>query len=188
VAVVTLRPETFTLIKFDAAEVRAVIASTADAVGLAADEPVTVNVDETISLGRIRLQSLSPIELHVESGAFEDTKRLRSFGPEQTAGELARVFLRIIDRRSGRFDDAPADDKLTLQQAIAWDVSAVGRAVAAGLPGHKPRRLYAFRNRHGFTDAVDIEFERLWTAREISWTDIVAVCDRTSAANVGASK
>jgi hypothetical protein len=93
---------------------------------------------------------------------------------------LARVFLRILDRRSGRFDDAPADDKLSLKEAVAWDVNAVGRAVAAGLPGHKPRRLYAFRNRHGFTDAVDAEFERLWTAGEISWADIVAVCERTN--------
>jgi hypothetical protein len=187
VAVVTLTPASFSLVLFDAADVKAVIERTADRVGLGPDEPLRVEVDETISLGRIRVASVDPIHLHVESGALEDTKRLRRFGAEQTERELARVLFKVQDRRSGRFTDAPGDDGLALRESIAWDVYAAGRVARIGIDAQKDRRRYAFRNRHGFSDAVDAEFDRLWSAEGLSWADLAAVCARTEALGSGAT-
>lgn len=180
-AIVTVTPETFTLVLFDAAEVRAAIADTADRVGLRADEPLRVDVDETVSLGRVRVVSVDPVHLQVESGAMEDTKRLRRFGREQTTRELARVLFKVLDRRSDGFSDAPADDRLSLRESIAWDVYAAGRVQRIGLDAQADRRRYAFRNRHGFSDVVDAEFDRLWTAEALTWADLADVCRRTEA-------
>jgi len=179
VAHVTLTPERFTLVLFDADRVREVIERTAGRVGLGAHEELRIDVDETVSLNRIRVLAIDPVHLRVESGALEDTKRLRRFGEEQTERELARVLFKVLDRRSPGFADAPADDRLSLKDAISWDVYAAGRVERLGIPAQADRRRYAFRNRHGFTDAVDAEFDRLWSAEGRTWSDLVAVGRRT---------
>ena len=65
------------------------------------------------------------------------------------------TLLRVRDRLSGRFDDAPADSELSLAQVAAWDTYSVGRLARLGYPVHQPRWIYNFRNRHGFTDRAD---------------------------------
>jgi hypothetical protein len=179
-ATVSLTPDRFLLVKFEADAVRDVIARTADRLGLTS-ETITVDVDESVSLARTTIVSVDPIHLRIESGALENTKRLRTFGEVETEREVARLLLKVIDRRSPSFADAPTDDKLSLQQAIAWDAYAAGRIERLGIPAQQDRRRYAFRNRHGFSDAVDAEFDQLWMAEGLGWPDLVAICDRTAA-------
>ena len=44
------------------------------------------------------------------------------------------------------------------------------------------RWLYAFRNRHGFTDAADAAFDQLWTADDLTWDGITALSQEALAA------
>ena len=48
----------------------------------------------------------------------------------------------------------------------------------AGVDGGLARRRYAFRLRHGFSDAADRAFDRLWTASDLTWADILAISAR----------
>ena len=58
--------------------------------------------------------------------------------------------------------------------AIAWAVYCYGRATRLGYRVYKPKYLYDFRNRHGFTDDADADYERLWTAENLIWSQIVS--------------
>ena len=111
--------------------------------------------DESTPLGRTSVRSVDPIELAIEGGAFENAKAPRQLSDRSVREVTARLLFRAKDRLSGRFDGAPADGDVPLAHNVAWDVYAVGRAARAGVPASKARRLYHFRNRHGFTDAAD---------------------------------
>ena len=68
----------------------------------------------------------------------------------------------------------------THAEHTAWDVYAVGRfSRQTGIDGGRSRRLYAFRLRHGFSDAADRAFDRLWIASDLSWADIGEICTLT---------
>jgi hypothetical protein len=181
-AKITVTPDTFNMVFFDAARIGEVAAEIADAVGLPADLEVRIEVDEVSPLGRSQLASLDPVTITVEGGAFENAKKPRHMSDTSIKDVLGRLFFRVKDRLSGGFDDAPADSDLSLQQQTAWDAYAVGRAERAGLTEQKPRRMYHFRNRHGFSDAADAVFQRLWSADGLTWADIQAACDETAAA------
>jgi hypothetical protein len=43
-----------------------------------------------------------------------------------------------------------------------------------GVKLNKQRWLYNYRNRFGFSDDCDAAFERLWSADDLSWTELVA--------------
>jgi hypothetical protein len=183
VAVVTVTPAVFTMVNFDNARIVALASEVADRVGLPADLPIAVEVDETVPLGRTRVDSVSPAVVHVQGGAFEDAKALRQLSDRSVVDVLGRVFHRLLDRLDPRFADAPADDALSLEQATAWDAYAVGRCEQVGYTPQKQRRLYHFRNRHGFNDVADRVFERLWSSPpgSLSWADIDAACAETLA-------
>ena len=83
----------------------------------------------------------------------------------------------MLDRRSGRFDDAPTDEELDLVQFAAWDVHSVGRLERLGIGGQRKRRRYQFRNRHGFTDVADAAFDELWGSSELSWSEIERISE-----------
>jgi hypothetical protein len=55
---------------------------------------------------------------------------------------------------------------------VAWQVYCVGRLGRLGHQVQRQRRLYHFRNRHGFTDAADEAFDRLWSGEGLTWADI----------------
>ena len=95
---------------------------------------------------------------------------------------LGRLLHRCRDRLDPAFGEAPEDGELTLQQSTAWDAYAVGRCARLGYPVQRQRRLYHFRNRHGFNDVADQAFARLWEAQGLTWADIQAVCEETDAA------
>jgi hypothetical protein len=71
---------------------------------------------------------------------------------------------------------------VALAHRVAWDVYAVGRLDRLGHRSQRQRRLYHFRNRHGFTDEADAAFERLWTADGLTWAQITALSDGALAA------
>ena len=181
-AKVVVTPETFNMVKFDNARIVELASEVADKVGIGADTEIRIEIDEEVPLGRTRLVSLDPITLTVEGGAFEDAKRPRHLSDRSVVDVVGRMLFRAKDRIDGGFADAPDDDKLTLQQHTAWDAYAVGRCERAGYAPQKPRRLYHFRNRHGFSDVADAVFERLWNAENLTWADIEAACAETAAA------
>jgi hypothetical protein len=178
---VEVRPESFTMVKFDAAEIAAITAELLDEVGLE-DRDVTVEVDETTPLGRARVTSVEPVVLAVESGAVEDPKRPRELGRHDTADVIGRLLLRVRDRLDPAFGDPPPDDELPLPLSVAWDVHCVGRLARLGYRAQRQRRLYIFRNRHGFTDAADAAFDRLWNAESLTWSEIERLSEQARTA------
>jgi len=180
VARVTITPEQFNLVFFDAAQIASILGDFAGKVGLDAD--IQVNVDEASALGRAQVASLDPVVLEVQGGAFEDPKRPRQLSERAVIDVAGRLLYRVRDRLDPSFGEPPADAELTLQQLTAWDAYCLGRTERLGYHPAKPRRLYHFRNRHGFTDVADAAFERLWSGDGLTWADIEAVCVETAAA------
>ena len=90
---------------------------------------------------------------------------------------LGRLLFRVADRLDAAFGDPPADSELTPAEHTAWDAYAVGRySRRAGVDGGRDRRRYAFRIRHGFSDAADRAFDRLWAAPTSPGPTSGAVC------------
>jgi hypothetical protein len=176
---VTVSPETYNLVEFEAERIHTVASKLMDEIGV----PVAlrIEVDETTPLGRAWTSSLEPLVLSVESGAFEDPKRPRHLSERSVADVLGRLLFRVRDRLDPAFGEVPEDDDLSLPESTAWDAYAVGRLARLGYPAQRQRRLYHFRNRHGFSDVADAAFERLWTSDGLTWTDIQAVCEETAA-------
>lgn len=179
---VTVTPQEFIFVKFDAARVHELTNAVADKVGIPADAEVRIEIDESSPLGRTKLVSLDPITITVEGGAFEDAKRPRQLSDRNVRDVVGRLLFRARDRLDPAFGDPPSDEDLTLPQTTAWDTYAIGRCDRAGWAPQKQRRLYHFRNRHGFTDVADAVFDRLWNAENLTWADIDAACAETEAA------
>src|SRR5947207_2555895 len=149
------------------------------AIGLPSDLDVRIEVDESTPLGRAMVVSIDPLLITVESGALEDPKRPRNLSRTGSADVLGRLMFRVHDRLDPAFGDPPDDDKLTLPQSVAWDAYCIGRLVRLGYTHYdnRQRRLYHFRNRHGFSDAADDAFDRLWTANGLTWSDVTSLSD-----------
>jgi hypothetical protein len=179
---VEVRPTEFSMVHFDASEIQALAERLADEVGLPADLPIVVDVDETTPLGRAVVASVDPVVLELESGALEDAKRPRQLDPTGATDVLGRLLMQVRDRRDPAFGDPPADDELPLPHSVAWQVYCVGRLARLGHRAQRQRRLYQFRNRHGFTDAADAVFERLWDADGLTWSDVTSASDEARAA------
>lgn len=172
---VSVEPEEFRFVAFDSALIRKVGESLVTMLGI--DQPVHVCVDETTPLGRVRAEIGDKIVVTAESGAFEDSKRPRQQSEVATTINLGRILLRVSDRLRGGFAETPVDDDLTLPQMAAWETYCAGRLSRLGLRINRQRWLYNFRNRHGFTDAADAAFDRLWAAENLTWSDLKAICD-----------
>lgn len=180
-------PETFSLVRFDAGRLAELVSKLADEVGLPADAVVEVVVDEKTPATRAKVASTDPIRLEIEGGAIEDPTVPRTLSDRLTADVIGRLLLRVADRRTPGFADAPADAELDLQQQTAWDAYSMGRLERLGYDARKPRRLYHFRNRHGFSDVADRAFERLWTADGLTWADLQGACAETAEARAAVS-
>jgi hypothetical protein len=174
---VLVTPQTFVMVHFDAEAIRAVVERLIAAIGLPAAFDVTVNVDETVPLGRATVTSIEPAVIEVEGGALEDPKRPRQLSEAGTADILGQLLWQVHDRLDPSFGPVPPDDSLSLAHQAAWDVYSVGRLARRGYRAQRQRRLYAFRIRHGFSDEADAAFDRLWSAERLTWLEVVALSD-----------
>jgi hypothetical protein len=158
--------------------IAAVVTEVAGLVGLPDDVRLEVAVDEQNPFGKTAtVVDGRSVTIQVEGGAFEDPQRLRQFSEANARLVLGRLLFRVADRLNPAFGDAPPDADLTAAQHTAWDAYAVGRyARQAGIDGGRGRRRYAFRIRHGFSDAADRAFDQLWNASDLTWADLTRIC------------
>ena len=170
---VTVIPQTFNFVAYDAAMIERVAEELVASLGL--DRDVHIEVDETTPLSRTRVEIGDTISIRAESGAFEDTKRPRQQSEVATATSLGRLLLRVRDRLNGGFGEAPPDDQLTLAQVAAWETYSVGRLARLGIEVNQQRWRYNFRNRHGFTDDADEAFNRLWSSDGLTWGELDSI-------------
>ena len=182
---VTVTPEQFSFVFFESAMIRDTASELLQRLGMA-ERDLHVDVDEASPIARVRVTSLEPLTVLAESGGFEDTRRPRYASERAVAGNLGRVLLRVRDREDGSFAGAPDDDGLSLRQTAAWDTYCVGRLERLGYTANRQRWLYNFRNRHGFSDAADAAFDRLWNADSLTWAELDAISAEAEAAKLPA--
>lgn len=183
-AKITVSPETFELIDFDAAEIERVAGEVADAVGLGADVLVTVNVDEVVMMAKssTRVEG-DGLVVDVTGGAFESLRAARKFDETRCRTVLGMALMRARDRLDPAFGEPAADGDLDVHQETAWATSIEGRLHRAGVVTGRPqRRIYHFRVRHGFSDVVDAAFDRLWSSDGLTWADIQQISDEARGA------
>ncbi len=175
---IVVQPETFTKVDFDVALIRTVAQRSLESVApLPDDLDVTINVEEDQATNRVRVASVTPAELAVDGGALENYKVPRTVGDLEAGISFTRLFLELSDRLSDSFGAPDLDADLSHAHRMAWNVNLFGRTARHGLHIHKPRYLYNFRNRHGFSDIADRAFEELWAGDELTWTQIVELSD-----------
>ena len=175
---VTVTPERFTLVAYDPERIAVIVHELATTIGLS--NPIAVEIDETTPLSKMSAtvtdsSSDALITLRLQSGALEDTRHLTTFGEGRARLSLGRVMLRAADRLRSDFADAPDDLDLTNAQNAAWDAYCGGRLERLGLAPVQQQYRYDFRNRFGFSDAVDVFFDGLWAADDLGWHDLAEV-------------
>lgn len=180
-AKVMVSPETFEYVEFDVGTIQDLAEEVSRLVGMPDDVEVDLQIDEAVMMANVELEIENRrVILKVTGGAFEDLRKLRQFAPSRARTVLATYLMRARDRLDPGFADAPPNSELNVQQTSAWDTYTEGRMARASLPTRRPRRLYHFRLRHGFSDEIDAVFERLWHADALSWADLQAACDETA--------
>jgi hypothetical protein len=183
----TLNPETFTLVKFDAAELLALAEESATAAGVPDDVAIAIEVDEALPHPLIAHMSWiaddGSIGLWFSGGTFEDPQHQSMLHPENSKAELAGALLRARDRLDGGFEDAPPDGELSERQRGIWDVYTEGRVARLGFHVNEPRRRYSYRLRAGFNDVADAEYEQLWVATALTWAQLSGIEERLAAAD-----
>ena len=179
---VTVDPPAFSIVDYDPGRIAAAVEEVAALVGVPHDVRIGVAVDEQNPFGKTStVVDGRSVTVLVEGGAFEDPRRLRQFSEENARLVLGRLLYRVADRLDPAFGDPPPDTELTAAEHTAWDAYAVGRyARRAGVDGGQGRRRYAFRIRHGFSDASDRAFDQLWNASGLTWADISRISRATA--------
>src|SRR5256886_989833 len=140
-------------------------------------------VDKIFSLGGFRGESEeNPIQLarrFRELAGFTDEEHDEIAETARQAQEEAAAVAQAAEaagRLSDAFAAAPPDIDLTLAERAAWDVWTHARAGRLGLPTRPDRMRYDFRLQHGFSDATDAAFDRLWDARTLTWDGLREIC------------
>ena len=188
---ITVRPDPFTLVPYDVAEITALIEEAAARAGISSGVEILLTVDEELFApltGQMTDVVDGRVVMWISGANFEDSKRPCHFSADQARADLGVMLLRAKDRLSDDFAAAPPDNRLTRGERAAWDTYAVGRVGRLGLEVRRPRQLYDFRLQHGFTDVADAAFERCWEAEHITWEGIREICKETGAADRGPSK
>jgi len=188
---VTVTPDPFTLVPFDATAIASLVEDVAALVDFPPGVEIELAVDEELFpplTGHMTDVVDGRAALWVSAANLEDTRQPRTFAPDQARSDFAVMLLRAKDRLSEDFADAVPDRELTRGERVAWDVYAIGRAERLGLPVRRQRELYGFRLQHGFTDVGDAAFERCWTAPTMTFDGIREICKETGAADRGPSK
>lgn len=173
---VTVHPEEFTFVRYDAGEIAALVDDLAAQLDLR-DHEIVLEVNERSPLGTAELRSLEPIGLFVDSGALEHPKAPRTLSTEGTVDVLGRLLLEARDRMDPTFGAPALGEPLPLRHRVAWDTYCMGRLAALGHRSQTQRRRYHFRARHGFTDHADAAFDRLWTSPDLTWAEVTEISD-----------
>lgn len=185
---ITVNPQVFQLVEYDAAEITALADEVATTVGLAADVSITVNIDEAVIVAKFssHLEGAAAV-VDVSGGALESLRKARQFDPTRARNALGQTLMRVRDRLDPAFGDPPSDDEMTVLEESAWSTYIEGRLDRLGvLTGRPQRRIYHFRVRHGFSDTVDRTFDRLWNAEGLTWADIQAASAEAASSAVPA--
>jgi len=187
-AQVTVMPETFELIAFDAGEIARIAGEVADLVGLDPEVRVDVVVDEAMLIARsVTTLAGGNVRIEATGGAFESLRQPRTFDPERCRTVLGQMLLRAHDRLDPKFGSPPEDGELSVDLEAAWATYVEGRLDRLGVVRGRPiRRVYQFRVRHGFNDAVDAAFDRLWNGPDLSFDDIARLSSEAAGATVPA--
>jgi hypothetical protein len=189
--VISVTPDPFTLIAYDADEIRAIIEDLAALVGIPSSVDIHLEVDEELFaplVGHLSDVVDGAIMIWISGGNFEDNRLPRHFAPVQARRDLTVALLRAHDRLTDDFANAPADKQLTRAERAAWDAYASGRAERLGAPARRQASLYEFRLQHGFTDIADAAFDRLWQAEHVTWDGLREICKETGAVDRDTSK
>jgi hypothetical protein len=179
VARVEVRPETFTLVEYDAGVIAGFAEEIATAVGIPDDVPIRIEIDEELPLpltGSTADVVDGRAELWFSGANFEDGRHRATFNERLARTELTMELFRASDRLQPGFAGAPADEDLTDGQRAAWSAWAEGRAARRGEFTRKVRRQYVFRLYNGFTDFADEAFGRIWNAEKLTWSELGSIC------------
>ncbi len=175
---ITVVPESFVKVDYDVEVLlNAVQRSWERVMGTARELELQIQVDEDAATTRFSVTSLEPLVVDVDGGAIENHRDPRTLGEHEVELTFTCLFLEVYDRRLAVFGAPSLDVKLSQQHRTAWDVNLFGRVARRGLKLHKPRYLYNFRNRHGFTDHADSVFEQLWDVGDTTWRRIANFSD-----------
>lgn len=188
---VTVRPDPFTLIEYDANEIGSIVADAAALAGVAPGVDIEVEVDEELFApltGHTSDVVDGVVKLWISGGNLEDNRRPRTFSAAQAQRDFTVAMLRGKDRLSDDFDGAPNERDLSRGERAAWDVYAAGRAERLGVKVRRPAQLYEYRLQHGFSDVADAAFERLWTSESMTWDGIREICKETGAVDRSSEK
>jgi len=178
---IELRPETFTLVQFDADEVRRIAKEAAARAGVT---DAVVEIDEELPQP-ITAFVAGVVEgrgqIWMSGGNLEDARNPAQLHVDNAEVELTAAMLRVRDRLQPGFAAAPDESELSDRDRAAWETWAYGRCARLGLAVREQRSRYALRLFQGFTDVTDAAFERLWAADELTWDDLVKIGDDTAA-------
>jgi hypothetical protein len=175
---ITVVPDTYTKVDYDVEALRTgVQRSWQRVMGTARELDLEIRLDEDAATTRFSVLSLDPLIVEVDGGAIENLRDPRTLGENEVELAFTRLFLEVYDRQLAVFGAPPLDEELSQAHRTAWDVNLFGRVARRGVRLHKPRYLYNFRNRHGFTDHADAIFEQLWDAGDTTWRRIADFSD-----------
>ena len=129
---VTVTPDPFTLIPFDAAEIAALVEDVAALVEFPPDVEIAVEVDEELFpplTGHMSDVVDGRAVLWISAGEPRGHPPApRTSRPSRPAPTSRVMLLRAKDRLSDDFADAPPDRELPRGERVAWDIYAIGRA------------------------------------------------------------
>jgi len=188
---VHVTPDPFTVVPYDGEVIAGLVEEAAALAGFPPGVEIDLEIDEDLPHPLVGTASDvvdGRAVLWMSGGNLEDTHRTRQFSEPTARRELLQMLLRAGDRLSEGFASAPPDVDLTLAERIAWDVWTHARIGPLGLPNRPDRMRYDFRLQHGFTDAADSAFDRLWNARTLTWDGLREICKETGAADRPPSK
>jgi hypothetical protein len=183
---VNISPDPFTVVPYEVPVIAGLVEEAAALVGFPATVEIDLEVDEDLPHPLVGTASDvvdGRAVLWMSGGNLEDTHHNRVFSETNARRDLVQMLLRANDRLSDGFAAAPPDIELTLAERAAWDVWAHARAGRLGIESRPDRMRYDFRLQHGFSDAADSAFDRLWDAPTLTWDGLRELCKETGAAD-----